>query len=835
MTISRNDLAIFKPEQLGSSDQAGGQRTKNAVVSGKINDLFSPITDLDHARSALDIVKCFPTVNTANTTPLLGAHIFISERPADPLVNYLIAESSELDDADRMTDIVDILESSVRAGQLIRNRLVGMLAGQDSFPRAYLQSSYQFNGREYWSNVTLQQGQVVVISVEYQGNEDANWPRFEHFCEIQETVTGGQSGAVRFSPPIPYDTPNHDVYINGESGCTKLRYVSANKGVKFHGVTKLTAGATTASNELEVENTSVELLPKVRTTATKGGNTLPGVEDSQGSINGVNELPSANYTNVYVPAVDGQSSYIFELSDLLQDPWFAENGVINLDYNGSYKQYAKLSVTGTTVTVIFTEQAPYGNQSVGLNYYSSNRYNVYDSQNAFPADHIITKNGVFGVITFADSNYGTSDITMKPYWTGDVTSVPLVESNGNQIATINATTGVITKEPDFRGDFSVAWGALLIETDPGASIPPGDLEVTFLLDSDDPIVESFYVVVSTTSETLLSGSADAAGAITGTGVTGNIVNGVVTLNFSQRVLLSTLTYDISEIVTLSPPPELYGLNPLRIKNGGVVDVFNAWSEVKLHHAQHQAVTGPAAGQTKAIRAGAYYVDIIDANGASLWTVTDDHFTVDKDAGTVTLNSDFTGFTAPFVLTDIIGELAQVVEVKQNKLVLAAPPSVDYPLGANVSGVQDLGDLEARVGPVRDMTSWENNWDQDGSDATASVNVVDYPIQVFNNSAVNEDWVLIFYSQTDFRCVGRRMGQIATGNTQTEFAPVNPHTLMPYLVIPAGALGDGWNIGEAVRFETFASSKPALLLRPVQSGHSQINSGRPVLAFRGNKS
>ncbi|QYK02802.1 hypothetical protein [Shewanella psychrotolerans] len=835
MTITRNNLAIFKPELLGDSPDAGGQRTKNAVESGQLNELFRAISDIDHSQSSVDIVKCYPALDTADTSVLLNGHIFISQKPTDELVSMLIAESSDLDDADRMTDMVEILESSVRAGQLIRNRLIGLLAGQDSFPRSYLQTIYQFNGKEYYETLTLQQGQTIVISVEYEGNEDANWPRFEHFCEVQETVSGGKGGAVRFKPEIPYDTPNYDVVINGESGCTKLRYTSENDGIKFHGVSALTAPSD--SNELSVENTVVELLPKVRTTAVSGGNTLPGVEDNDNTASSSTEvLPSMVYKNIYVPSVAGQTTYIFEVPDLLKDTWLDDNGIQSVKYNGGYAQNASVNIVGTTVTVTFSGTAPSGNQSVGLSYLSVQKWGVWETPAAFPADHILVLGKAFGAITFADGSYGTSEIRTQDYpRPTDVTAIPILETNNNRVGTINAVTGVVTKEPDFRGDFSIVLGSLLQKTEPGEVVTPGDTSVVFPLDSDSPILDTLYIQVATTNDVLLSASSDANGVITGNGITGSVDGNIVSLSFSSPVWLSTLTYDLTETVTLSPPPELYGLNPLRIKNSGVVNAFSAWTNVSVQHTQTQLVNNPAAAQTYNVRANARFVDITDATGASLWTLTDDNYSVDKAAGVVTINSDFSGFTAPYLLTDSIGELGLVVDVQQDKLVLASPLSQSYPAGSNVSSVQDLGDLQARVGSVRDMSSWSDNWDLDGTPATASLNVVDFPIEVINNTAINEDWVLIFTSPTAFRCVGKRLGQIETGDTLNDFTPINPLTLAPYFVIRQGAFGGGWNTGEAVRFATYASSKPAMLLRTVQSGHSQITTDRATLAFRGNES
>ncbi|MGL6124566.1 MAG: hypothetical protein ACRC1W_16565, partial [Shewanella sp.] len=297
MTITRGDLKIFKPEMLGSSDDAGGQRTKIPVVSGKLNELFPAISDIDHAVSAVDIVKCYPALDTIGTPVLLDGHVFISEPPTDPLVSMIIAEDETFDDADRMTDMKGILESSVRAGLLIRKGFSGLLQGQDSFARSLLQTSYQFNGTEYWETITVQQGTILVISVEYPGNEDALYPRFEHFCQITKTVTGGQGGVVQFSPPIPYNTPSSDVVLGGKSGCTHLRYTSSNPGSKYHGVSQLTSSNSTASNQLAVASTSYELLPKVKTVSVSSGNRLEGVKDFAGSSgsSGSPTIPSEGY------------------------------------------------------------------------------------------------------------------------------------------------------------------------------------------------------------------------------------------------------------------------------------------------------------------------------------------------------------------------------------------------------------------------------------------------------------------------------------------------------------------------------------------------------------
>lgn len=813
MTITRADLAIFQPVELGSAPTAGGPRTKKKVLSGAINQLLRAISDIDHAGSAVDIAKFFPALNTSGTEVLLDGHIFISAPPTDPLVSLLIAESPSLTDASRMTDMVDILESSVRAGQLIRHGLIGLLAGQDSFPRAYLQSMYSFNDKDYWANVTLQQGQVICISVEYAGNEDARYPRFEHFCEIQRTVTGGQEGQVFFKPPIPFDTPDRNVTINGESQCTKLRYTSENSDIKYHGVTKLVA---VSGNLLTVESTRAELLPKVKTVAVSAGNTITS-NDSGDVASGL------IYKTTMVPGESGKSTYIYSVPDLLTDPYFERNGIKNVIAVGYAAWAASLSITGSSITAVYSYSDSLTGKSVGLSWYSSLRYSIYSSAAALPAAKKLVKGSVFAVATFADSNYGSS--TLSEFNNGE-----LREINGQVLATIDYLTGTVTKMVDNRGDFTVSYEAMI--EDEAIS----DNTAIFTLTQPNPILDSFYVTVSSTDQTLLSGSADSNGVVSGSGISGTISAGEVNLSFASAVDLTTLRYDIAETVTLSPPPELYGLNPLRLKNGGLVPMFNEWGKVVVQNTQTQLIVSPAPGQTFNVRPDARFVDITDANGASLWTVADSHFTHDKTSGVVTLNSDFAGFTGPFLLTNTIGELAMAVAVGETSLTLAAPLAGTYPAtGTVVASVQNLGDLQARVSQVRDMESWDNNWDLDGAAATANLNVVDFPIEVKNNEAVNEEWVLIFTSPTAFRCVGKQLGQITTGDTLSDFAPINPLTGQPYFIIRQQAFGGGWNMGEAIRFATIAASKPGMLIRSVASGHSQITTDRATLGFRGNES
>lgn len=811
MSITRNDLKIFKPEQLGTSDDAGGQRTRNAVQSGKLNELFTAISDIDHAQSSLDIVKCYPALDTIDTGTLLDAHVFISQPPSDPLVSMLLVEADALDDEDRMVEMKEILESSVTAGSLIRSGAPGFLPNQNSFSREYLQSTYMFDGKEYRKTTSLRVGQVIAITVEYAGIEDTDWPRKTHYCMVTDTNAPGNSeGNIVFDPPIDFATPDYNVTVNATSNCTKLRLTNEASPLTFHGVSKLTAAS--SNKNLAVQAVQQNLLPVVLSEQVKTGQAI-----SDGDI--VRKTVSQNATTA--------QSYQFALVDVLQGANIAVDYTPITSYTSGGIQYgsddAIVVVSSDTVSVTLSRK-PDLNTPVSLQYISGVSYQNYDNADVFPADRALVPNTLTGRVTYMSSLVPFTELDGALYITVVYGTGSLVSREEKRVAIVDYQTGSITLE---SGMSNLTYVGLVIA-------PESANVATFVLNASDALLDTFYVQVFTVGDVLISASCDSNGTVTGTGISGSIVNNLVQLSFTQDVKLSTLRYDITEQVRNLPPADIYGLNPLRIPNAGIVDIYRAWGTIAVSHTDYQNIVSPSSGTVVTIRTGSNFVDISDATGASLWTATSDHFSVDSAAGTVTLNSDFSGFTAPFILSDTISELALVTAVNTNTVTISAALSREYPIGSSVASVQILGDLQARVGKVRDMTSWANNWDLDGEAAQGTLNTVDYPIEVTNAAAVNEDWVLVFTSTTAFRCVGKRIGQIATGDTVNDFAPINSLTNQPYFAIRSGAFGAGWNPGEAIRFATIASAKPVMPIRTVQAGHSQINTDRAVLAFRGNE-
>jgi hypothetical protein len=392
MSITRNDLKIFKPEQLGTSDDAGGQRTRNAVQSGKLNELFTAISDIDHAQSSLDIVKCYPALDTIGTGTLLDAHVFISQPPSDPLVSMLLVEADALDDEDRMVEMKEILESSVTAGSLIRSGAPGFLPNQNSFSREYLQSTYMFDGKEYRKTTSLRVGQVIAITVEYAGIEDADWPRKTHYAMVTDTNAPGNSeGNIVFDPPIDFATPDYNVTVNATSSCTKLRLTNEASPLTFHGVSKLTAAS--SNKNLAVQAVQQNLLPVVLSEQVKTGQAI-----SDGDI--VRKTVSQNATTA--------QSYQFALVDVLQGANIAVDYTPITSYTSGGIQYgsddAIVVVSSDTVSVTLSRK-PDLNTPVSLQYISGVSYQNYDNADVFPADRELVPNTLTGKVTRQSTPY----------------------------------------------------------------------------------------------------------------------------------------------------------------------------------------------------------------------------------------------------------------------------------------------------------------------------------------------------------------------------------------------------------------------------------------------
>lgn len=291
----------------------------------------------------------------------------------------------------------------------------------------------------------------------------------------------------------------------------------------------------------------------------------------------------------------------------------------------------------------------------------------------------------------------------------------------------------------------------------------------------------------------------------------------------RMVFPSTLTYSTVVLGNLPLDADLVGLDPTRLPTDGRVPIFRPGDMVLLHNTQTLAVENPAvAGETYAAgRTGLSLIELVGANGTA---VDADQYTLDLDAGTVTLEDPFDpgAATQPLQLRHRIEQLIQLSDVQINgQLSLTAAVARAYPeAGTYVSTALEFGDLFARVTSLHDLSTWAS-WSDTPTGATASaeLNVLDYPIVVANEGAVTERWRIHFTNSTNYQLWGETLGLVATGTTSANLEPMNALTGLAYFILDYRAFGAGWGTGNNVRFNTVSASPSFWPIRTVLPGAS----------------
>lgn len=319
--------------------------------------------------------------------------------------------------------------------------------------------------------------------------------------------------------------------------------------------------------------------------------------------------------------------------------------------------------------------------------------------------------------------------------------------------------------------------------------------------------------------------------------------GIVKINFSQPVILSTLTYNAVAYNTVPLNPEVLGLNPVKLPTDGRVPVFQPGYQVVIHNEKQIAIATPTAGQIiDCGRTRLAQVSITDANNLELDAA---QYSVNKKTGIVTLADPFTAQSAdtaslvmPLTLTHRIEDICAVGRVSiDGTLSLLTQLVHDYSAGDSfVSSAIFFGNMQARV-----HNQFTQKIDQAGvfddalvGDSTvSSYDDINYPILIDNRSAVQERWKIRFTNSTGFELIGETLGVVGVGSTAADFSPINPMTDAPYFTIKSAGWGSGWVTNNMLRFNTDAAAKPIWAIRTVLPSTEPVEKDFINIEFRGD--
>jgi len=370
-----------------------------------------------------------------------------------------------------------------------------------------------------------------------------------------------------------------------------------------------------------------------------------------------------------------------------------------------------------------------------------------------------------------------------------------------------------------------------------------------------PLAPGQFTLRATTLEgDLLTATADVGGIVTGTLIDGTVdwETGVVQVRFGEMVtaagnegepwydeanvvgsdvwkphlvVASSVFYNAVVYKSLPLSSVVVGLDPTRLPPDGRVPCFKAGQTVLVHHTQQTSLTPVAGATTDLGRTNLSYCEVRDSEGTpidSAW------YTIDLDAGTVAWSDplNLAAYVMPVMIRDRIDNRRLCSGVQINGLIeLNSALSRDFPAGTLVSTCLRLGEangslnLVARVENLFDQMTWSSSsiWSDSvvGSPAAATYNDIDFPILVDNRSAITERWAIVFTGATAFELRGETVGTIATGSTGVDFAPINPRTGEPYMVIDKDGWGLGWVTGNALRYNTIGGLAPVWFVRTVK--------------------
>ncbi|MBV7459493.1 MULTISPECIES: hypothetical protein [unclassified Acidovorax] len=285
---------------------------------------------------------------------------------------------------------------------------------------------------------------------------------------------------------------------------------------------------------------------------------------------------------------------------------------------------------------------------------------------------------------------------------------------------------------------------------------------------------------------------------------------------------TTLRYSAVSFIYLPVDITLMGLDPAALPADGRV-AYARPGDLCVIGVLHGGVTFvPTVGHVYDLGAERLsFAQVIDAvTQAEIYT----GYTADLDGGTVTFN-DLTGYPAGGV--KVLGRTEvyrQIAEVRiDGKVRLTQPVGYGFPVGAVFSTALRFGDRFARVSRVYDQASWNGTTWYDGVDpskgeAVGTFASGQHPIVVTNRGAITERWALRFRSDGQvFDLIGQRFGQIASGNINADFSPMNLAAGAPYMTVPSSGWGSGWVSGNVLFIDTIGAEAAIDCVRCTQPG------------------
>jgi len=310
------------------------------------------------------------------------------------------------------------------------------------------------------------------------------------------------------------------------------------------------------------------------------------------------------------------------------------------------------------------------------------------------------------------------------------------------------------------------------------------------------------------------------------------------INIPVWVAPESVRYNAVAYTYIPLDAEILGLSATRLPLDGRVPIYRVGDIGIVSSSKIFELPDHVAGQTYELPDQRIsWAELEDADGVK---VPFDMYSMDYDYGKFTLGGDFAlnALTAPLTMKYRYQDMLLIRDVQINgQLTFTKPLTHNYDAENTIVGsALIIGDMQARSTGKFVQQSWNSVWLDEATGGAISANYNDalYPIAVTNNGAIQERWALVFTSDgTAFRCIGEYSGQIGTGTVNTDFAPINPVTGVPYFVVKKEGWGSGWVSGNVLRFNTVAATFPVWVIRTVKQSEPTVLSDEFQIMLRGD--
>ena len=427
-------------------------------------------------------------------------------------------------------------------------------------------------------------------------------------------------------------------------------------------------------------------------------------------------------------------------------------------------------------------------------------------------------------LSIRDQGVDVMDETVKFDINGDtyVITDPVVSKNGVDAGSFNSTDNTIELTAWATGsdDLTVLTGLYQY------NVKQYVQDMVFLTAGNPVATRSLQINAIDVGGNHVIGIADSNGSISGGGFTGQLDAelGIVTLANTNPVESVDIRYNCVTYNYLPLDADLLGLDPIRLPSDGRVVIYEKGDVIVIH--QDESITDLT------VTSGEVY-DLNEVRLATCTTTAGDAV-IDLDAGTITYPTGGT-FDIDYRFEDMM--LLTYVDIS-GAMKTSRPLSHDYTAGkAKVASLLIAGDLFARYTNMFDQKTWTGDFNETlvGDEAPVAFNDTLYPFVVTDDGCITERMAIVFTSSTSFKLIGENIGQIAVGNTNTDFAPLNPTSGKPYFTLNKLGWGTGWSTNNVLRIDFFGAVYQMNLIRTVLQGENNIllDSDKFALQIRGN--